>query len=113
MRRMQRRLRRRPRRRGVRRGHIPGAVHLPPAGHPDEAAEMQSCAASHAGRLRLRRRVRLAEGVADRLAAAGFKDVRLLEGSWTEWMKAGGPAQSGACKACSGHPGEHAAEPQP
>lgn len=85
-------------------GHIIDAVHLPPAGHPNEAAELS----------RLRRfstvvvydsggGCGLAEGVADRLGAAGFRDVRLLEGSWADWMSAGGPAQSGACQACSGH----------
>jgi rhodanese-related sulfurtransferase len=85
-------------------GHIPLAVHLLPAGHPDEAAEMQ--------RLRAWSTVvvydsgggcGLAEGVADRLERAGFKDVRLLEGSWTDWNAAGGPAASGACQACSAH----------
>ena len=85
-------------------GHIPQAVHLPPAGHPDEASEMQKLRAfptvviydSGGG-------CGLSEGVADRLTALGFKDVRLLEGSWTDWMTAGGPAASGACQACSEH----------
>ena len=91
-------------------GHIPQAVHLPPAGHPDEQAELAKLRAfptvvvydsgGDCG---------LAAGVADRLAAAGFKDVRLLEGSWTDWMVAGGPALSGACQVCDGHPHEHAA----
>ncbi|MGC4122383.1 MAG: rhodanese-like domain-containing protein [Myxococcales bacterium] len=85
-------------------GHIPQAVHLPPAGHPDEPAEL--------AKLRTFPTVvvydsgggcGLAEGVADRLAVHGFKDVRLLEGSWTDWMIAGGPALSGACQACDGH----------
>jgi rhodanese-related sulfurtransferase len=88
-------------------GHIPLAVHLLPAGHPDEASELQ--------RLRALATVvvydsgggcGLAEGVADRLEQAGFKDVRMLEGSWTDWMSAGGPAASGACQACSSHGGE-------
>lgn len=85
-------------------GHIPQAVHLPPAGHPDEAHELQKLRAfptvvvydSGGG-------CGLAEGVADRLAAAGFTDVRLLEGSWTDWMAAGGPALSGACQSCGDH----------
>lgn len=83
-------------------GHVVGAVHLPPAGHPDEAAELS--------KLRTFATVvvydsgggcGLAEGVADRLGAAGFKDVRLLEGGWPAWMASAGPAQSGACNACS------------
>jgi rhodanese-related sulfurtransferase len=85
-------------------GHIPLAVHLSPAGHPDETVELQKLRAfptvvvydSGGG-------CGLAEGVADRLTARGFTDVRLLEGSWTDWMTAGGPAASGACKACSDH----------
>jgi 3-mercaptopyruvate sulfurtransferase SseA len=81
-------------------GHIPGAVHLPPAGHPDEGRTLE----------RLRRfqtlvvydeggSCGLAQGVADRLDALGFKDVRLLKG-WRDWEAARGPAQSGACEAC-------------
>lgn len=93
-------------------GHITGAIHLPPAGHPDAAAQMQKLRGfatvvvydSGGG-------CGLAEGVADRLAASGFKDVRLLEGGWPDWMAASGPALSGACQACAAHPGEaHAAE---
>ena len=94
-------------------GHIPQAVHLPPAGHPDEAAELAKLHAfptvviydSGGG-------CGLAEGVADRLVAAGFKDVRLLEGSWTDWMMAGGPALSGACQACDGHDHAHESAPE-
>jgi rhodanese-related sulfurtransferase len=85
-------------------GHIPQAVHLPPAGHPDEPAELAKLRAfptvviydSGGG-------CGLAEGVADRLAAGGVKDVRLLEGSGTDWMLSGGPALSGACQECDGH----------
>jgi rhodanese-related sulfurtransferase len=83
-------------------GHIPGAIHLPPSGHSGEALALTYLrqyptvviydAGGGCG---------LAEGVADRLAAEGLNDVRILEGSWTEWQSAGGPAQSGACHACS------------
>lgn len=95
-------------------GHIPGALHLPPAGHPDEAAALQS--------LRALRTIviydsgggcGLAEGVADRLAKLGFKDVRLLGGSWTEWASSGGPAQSGACQACDHEAHASHEEPTP
>src|SRR5262249_33306424 len=85
-------------------GHIPQAVHLEPAGHPDLAEQLSHLhsyvtvvvydSGGDCG---------LAEGVADRLTADGIKDVRLLEGSWTDWMAAGGPAASGACQACSDH----------
>jgi len=91
-------------------GHIPGAIHLPPAGHPDEQAELAKLRAfptvviydSGGG-------CGLAQGVADRLSAAGLKDVRLLEGSWTDWMTAGGPALSGACDACDAQHAHEAA----
>lgn len=91
-------------------GHIPGAVHLPPQGHPEEAAALEA----------LRRfptvvvydtgsGCQLARAVAERLRQAGFADVRILDGSWPTWQETGGPAQSGACQACAGdeHEGKH------
>jgi 3-mercaptopyruvate sulfurtransferase SseA len=91
-------------------GHIPGAIHLPPAGESDEAGALTA----------LRRFAtvvvydagtgcHLADAVADRLRAAGFSDVRILDGSWSAWQAAGGPAESGACRACGAHepPGRH------
>lgn len=86
-------------------GHIPEAIHLPPEGHADEPATLE--------RLRGFATVvvyddtegcRLGAGVADRLAASGLRDVRLLEGSWSEWLEAQGPAQAGPCESCeAGH----------
>lgn len=82
-------------------GHIPGALHLPPVGHEDEAAVLT--------RLRGQKTVvvydddvgcKLAEGVAERLRHSGLADVRVLEGSWGQWEASGGPAQSGACEIC-------------
>ncbi len=83
-------------------GHITNAIHLPPAGHPDEAAALASLAGS---------RIvvvydgdpscRLAEGVARRLKARGFQDVRVLSGAWPAWVAAGGPGASGACAVCN------------
>ena len=83
-------------------GHIPGAIHLPPAGHGDERAALDS--------LRKFSDVVVydegadcdfAPGVADRLQSEGFQ-VRILDGGWSGWQGAGGPAQSGACQACAG-----------
>jgi len=82
-------------------GHIVGAIHLPPAGHPNESHLMEKLRSyatvvvydSGGG-------CGLAEGVADRLAVEKFKDVRILEGSWSAWQAVGGPALSGACQAC-------------
>lgn len=88
-------------------GHIPGAIHLPPVGERDEAAALASLRGFHtvvvydAGV-----GCQLAVAVADRLRGAGFSDVRILDGSWSAWQAAGGPAQSGACAACGAH--EHA-----
>lgn len=82
-------------------GHIPGAFHLPPSGHPDEAALLQ--------KLRGYREVivydddvgcKLAAGVAERLKDDGLQDVRVLDGSWVKWLSSGGPAVSGACEMC-------------
>jgi 3-mercaptopyruvate sulfurtransferase SseA len=82
-------------------GHIANAVHLPPAGHPDEARVIAwlrthplvvvydgdyTCA--------------LADDVAGRLRRAGLPDVRVLQGAWTAWVAAGGPAAAGACGTC-------------
>lgn len=80
-------------------GHVPGAFHLPPEEvdrtlEPLRAFDTLIVYDDDA-------RCALAQGVADRLVAAGFEDVRLLEGSWTAWEAARGPAQAGACQACA------------
>ncbi len=82
-------------------GHVANAVHLPPAGHPDEAAVVAqlrgyplvvvydgeySCA--------------VADDVASRLRRAGLTDVRVLEGAWPAWTAAQGPAAAGICGVC-------------
>ncbi len=82
-------------------GHIAGAFHLPAEGAPDAAAVL--------AKLKRYRTVvvydadskgcRLAQGVADRLVEGGCRDVRVLEGSWTAWDEAGGPAAAGRCSA--------------
>ena len=89
-------------------GHVPGALHLPPVGHSDESSAFEA----------LRRFAEVvvyddgadcdfAPGVAERLRAAGLK-VRILEGGWSGWQAASGPAQSGACQACEGGPSSSA-----
>jgi len=82
-------------------GHIQNAVHLPPAGHPDEAAVVAqlrtyplvvvydgdySCA--------------VADDVAGRLRRAGLTDVRVLQGAWPAWVAGQGPSAAGICGAC-------------
>jgi 3-mercaptopyruvate sulfurtransferase SseA len=85
-------------------GHIPGALHLPPAGENEEAAVLT--------KLRGQRTVvvydddvgcKLAEGVAERLRNSGLSDVRVLEGSWSQWEALGSPAESGTCEICEPH----------
>ncbi len=83
-------------------GHVTNAIHLPPAGHPEEAAALASLAAyrtvvvydGDAG-------CRLAESLARRLEARGYPDVRVLSGAWPAWVAAGGPGASGACSLCN------------
>ncbi len=85
-------------------GHVTQALHLPPEGDAElspvlarvRAAPMVIVYDDDAGGCRL------AQGVADRLAAAGVKNIRILEGSWSAWQAAQGPAQAGACEVC-GH----------
>lgn len=93
-------------------GHIPGAVHLPPQGQGNETVVFDALRRfptivvydSGSG-------CQLAQAVAERLRAAGFADVRMLESSWATWQSTGGPAQSGTCQACS--TGNHHLEARP
>lgn len=83
-------------------GHITGAVHLPPRGHADEAATIQTLAAApmvivYDGDSSCQ----LAEGVAHRLLDAGITNVEILEGAWPGWVAAGGPGASGVCGQCA------------
>jgi rhodanese-related sulfurtransferase len=82
-------------------GHVPGAIHLPPVGHPDEAAVLARLAALPAVIVYDDdRSCALAEGVARRLQQHGLREVRVLEGAWPAWVAAGGPGASGACHLC-------------
>jgi 3-mercaptopyruvate sulfurtransferase SseA len=82
-------------------GHIANAVHLPPAGHPDEPSAIAqlrtytlvvvydgeySCA--------------VADDVAGRLRRAGLPDVRVLQGAWPAWVASQGPSEAGMCGVC-------------
>lgn len=82
-------------------GHIANAIHLPPAGHPDESAAIAqlrtfplvvvydgeySCA--------------VADDVAGRLRRAGLPDVRVLQGAWPAWVAGQGPSAAGICGVC-------------
>jgi len=84
------------------RGHIAGALHLALEGGVLSDAQLArltpagtiiaycdtlgSCSASRR--------------VAGLLSAAGFKDVRVLEGGMPAWMQAKFPAQAGTCEDC-------------
>lgn len=86
-------------------GHITNAFHLPPEKHENVDALFE----------KLRgfstlivydddARCALAQGVADRLVVAGFTDVRVLDGNWSAWEAARGPAQAGVCETCAHAP---------
>ena len=84
-------------------GHVTGAIHLPPAGHPGEAAAIAALRAHptvvvYDGEYSCA----LADDVAARLRREGLPDVRVLEGAWPAWVAAGGAGESGLCPAC--HP---------
>ncbi len=83
-------------------GHVTNAIHLPPAGHPDEAAALASLA-GHATIVVYDgdASCQLAEGMARRLMARGYPDVRVLSGAWPAWVAAGGPGTSGTCAICN------------
>jgi 3-mercaptopyruvate sulfurtransferase SseA len=86
-------------------GHVTGAVHLPPAGHGDEAEALARLATFHTVVVYDGEdSCRLAESVARRLLGRGLRDVRVLDGAWGAWMAAGGPGSSGACVACQHGP---------
>ena len=86
-------------------GHVTNAIHLPPAGHPGEAAAIAALRAYplvvvYDGDYACA----LADEVAHRLLRVGLPDVRVLEGAWPAWVAAGGAGESGFCPACDAHP---------
>lgn len=81
-------------------GHVPGAIHMPPTGCGDIDALEPLRAFDPIIVYDDDAQLRLARGVADRLVAAGFDNVRVLEGNWSAWEAARGPAQAGACENC-------------
>jgi len=87
-------------------GHVTNAVHLPPAGHPEEAISIAALRAYpmvivYDGDYTCA----LADEVAHRLLREGLPDVRVLEGAWPAWSAAGGAGTSGFCPSCH-DPGE-------
>ena len=86
-------------------GHIANAIHLPPVGHPDEAAAVAGLRAFplvvvYDGEYSCA----VANDVATRLRRSGLADVRVLTGAWPGWVAAQGPAAAGMCGVC-GIPG--------
>ncbi len=86
-------------------GHVANAIHLPPAGHPDESSAVAGLRGSplvvvYDGEYSCA----VADDVAGRLRRAGLPDVRVLEGAWPAWVAAQGPAAAGVCGVC-GLPG--------
>jgi rhodanese-related sulfurtransferase len=86
-------------------GHIQNAVHLPPAGHPDEATEIAKLktyplVVVYDGEWSCQ----VADDVAARLRRAGLADVRVLQGAWPAWSAAQGPSETGSCGVCGAEP---------
>ncbi len=82
-------------------GHVANAVHLPPAGHPDEAAVVAKLKGFplvivYDGEWSCQ----VADDVAARLRRAGLADVRVLQGAWPAWVAAKAPAEVGSCGVC-------------
>ena len=80
-------------------GHVTGALHLRP-GDPVEPLLPKLTAAPTVIVYDRDRQCAAADQVAAALAAKGLKDVRVLTGSWPDWLAAGGPGESGTCAAC-------------
>ncbi len=82
-------------------GHVANAVHLPPAGHPDEASVVAKLKTYplvivYDGEWSCQ----VADDVAARLRRAGLADVRVLQGAWPAWAAAKAPAEVGSCGVC-------------
>ena len=82
-------------------GHVANAVHLPPAGHPDEAAVVAKLKTYplvivYDGEWSCQ----VADDVAARLRRAGLGDVRVLQGAWPAWASAKAPSEVGSCGVC-------------
>jgi rhodanese-related sulfurtransferase len=82
-------------------GHIANAVHLPPAGHPDELSAIAQLrtyplVVVYDGEYTCA----VADDVAGRLRRAGLTDVRVLQGAWPAWVASKGPAEAGICGVC-------------
>jgi 3-mercaptopyruvate sulfurtransferase SseA len=82
-------------------GHVTGALHVAP-GEPVEPLLPSLRAAPTVIVYDRDRQCASANVVAADLLARGLRDVRVLTGSWPEWLAQGGPGESGSCALCTG-----------
>jgi 3-mercaptopyruvate sulfurtransferase SseA len=81
-------------------GHVTNAVHLPPGDVPGPVlAQLKGygTVVVYDGDPQ----GTMAEAVAMGLREMGVKDVRVLQGSWSEWLAKGAPGSSGPCPICA------------
>jgi len=82
-------------------GHVTGALHLAP-GQPVEPLLGSLRAAPTVIVYDRDRQCASANAVAADLLGRGLRDVRVLTGSWPDWLAQGGPGESGTCALCTG-----------
>src|SRR5712671_1650043 len=82
-------------------GHVTGALHLAP-GQPVDPLLPSLSAAPTVIVYDRDRQCASANAVAADLLGRGFRDVRVLTGSWPDWLAQGGPGESGNCALCTG-----------
>src|SRR6267154_2465087 len=81
-------------------GHVTGALHLAP-GEPVEPLLASLRAAPTVIVYDRDRQCASANAVAADLLGRGLRDVRVLIGSWPDWLAQGGPGESGNCALCT------------
>jgi len=79
-------------------GHVVDAVHLPCSA---DAPEWLANVAKYSTVILYGERDADADQVAHSLAAAGYRDVRVLRGGFAAWRDGGGLAASGPCDVCN------------
>ncbi len=82
-------------------GHVTGALHIAP-GEPVEPLLASLRAAPTVIVYDRDRQCASANAVAADLLGRGLRDVRVLTGSWPDWLAQGGPGESGTCALCTG-----------
>jgi rhodanese-related sulfurtransferase len=87
-------------------GHVAGSVHVEAEQGtlPEATLERVRTAQTVVTYCDAREECARSLRIANLLAAAGARDVRVLEGGMPAWLSEGLPAESGACRDCEGQP---------